>query len=385
MGGMVQQWEQELQVLHRRIAPRFRRVEPRRRVLGYLRALLSTCERKNGWQVAELLGEKSPDGVQRLLNAAEWEADQVRDDLRAYVVAHLGNPEAVLVLDETGFVKKGTHSVGVHRQYSGTAGRIENCQVGVFLCYASQSGAAFIDRELYLPQDWSKDRPRCRAADVPEELPFATKPQLGQRMLERAFAAGVPRAWVVADTVYGGDRRLRMYLEARGQPFVLAIPSNEPLWWGGPEYYKASALAQQVVPEQWQRCSAGEGAKGPRLYDWALVELWRLQQTAEDLAWGHYLLVRRAVADPSDLAYYVVFARRQDLSLEAVVRVAGSRWQIEVAFEAAKGDCGLDEYEVRKWPAWHRHITLALLAHAFLVVVRHQEAQKGGASRISFR
>lgn len=233
---MVQQWEQALQVLHRRIAPRFRRVEPRRRVLGYLRALLSTCERKNGWQVAELLGEKSPDGVQRLLNAAEWEADQVRDDLRAYVVAHLGNPEAVLVLDETGFVKKGTPSVGVHRQYRGTAGRIENCQVGVFLCYASQSGAAFIDRALYLPQDWSKDRPRCRAADVPEELPFATKPQLGQRMLERAFAAGVPRAWVVADTVYGGARRLRMYLEARGQPFVLAIPSNEPLWWGGPEY-----------------------------------------------------------------------------------------------------------------------------------------------------
>jgi SRSO17 transposase len=385
MVEMIQQWEHELEELHRRIAPRFRRVEPRRRALGYLRALLATCERKNGWQVAELLGERSPDGVQRLLNGVEWEADQVRDDRRTYVVTYLGDPEAVLVLDETGFVKKGTHSVGVNRQYSGTAGRIENCQIGVFLCYASQRGAAFIDRELYLPHDWIRDRPRCHAADLPAEVTFATKPQLGQRMLERAFEAGVPRAWVIADTVYGGDRRLRMYLEARGQPFVLAVPADEPLWWGGPAYYKASALAQQAAPEQWQRCSAGEGAKGPRLYDWALIELWRLQRTAEEWAWGHYLLVRRSVEDPSDLAYYVVFARREGLSLETLVQVAGSRWQIEAAFEAAKGDCGLDEYEVRKWPAWKRHITLALLAHAFLVVVRQQEHKKGGTSRSSFR
>jgi SRSO17 transposase len=347
--------------------------------------LLATCERKNGWQVAELLGETSPDGVQRLLKAAEWEADQVRDDLRAYVVAHLGDPEAVLVLDETGFVKKGRHSVGVNRQYSGTAGRIENCQIGVFLCYASRHGAAFIDRALYLPQEWIRNQPRCREADLPAAVSFATKPQLGQQMLERAFAAGVPRAWVVADTVYGSARRLRMYLEACGQPLGLAVPSNEPLWWGGPEYYKASVLARQVAPERWQRCSAGHGTKGPRLYDWALVELWRLQWTAEEQAWGHYLLVRRSIEDPSELAYYVVFARRAGLTLDTLVQVAGSRWHIEAAFEAAKGACGLDEYEVRKWPAWHRHITLALLAHAFLVVVRHREAKKGGASRISFR
>jgi SRSO17 transposase len=380
MVEMVQQWEQELEELHRRITPRFRRVEPRRRALGYLRALLATCERKNGWQVAELLGEKSPDGVQRLLNAAEWEADQVRDDLRAYVVGHLGDPEAVLVLDETGFVKKGRHSVGVNRQYSGTAGRIENCQIAVFLCYASRHGAAFIDRALYLPQEWIRDQPRCHEAGLPTEVSFATKPQLGQQMLERAFEAGVPRAWVVADTVYGSDRRLRMYLEAHGQPFVLAVPSNEPLWWGGPEYYKASALARHVGPEQWQRCSAGDGAKGPRLYDWALVELWRLQWTAAEQAWGHYLLVRRSVEDSSELAYYVVFAQRAGLTLDTLAQVAGSRWSIEAAFEAAKGACGLDEYEVRKWPAWKRHITLAILAHAFLVVVRHQEAKKGGAS-----
>jgi len=381
MVEMIQPWEQELEELHRRIAPRFRRVEPRRRALGYLRALLATCERKHGWQVAELLGERSPDGVQRLLNSVEWEADQVRDDLRTYVVTHLGDPEAVLVLDETGFVKKGTHSVGVNRQYSGTAGRIENCQIGVFLCSASQRGAAFMDRELYLPQDWIQDRPRCHAADLPAQVTVATKPQLGQRMLERAFEAGVPRAWVVADTVYGGDRRLRMYLEAQGQPFVLAVPANEPLWWGGPTSYQARALAQQAAPEQWERCSAGEGAKGPRLYDWALVELWRLQLTAEEWVWGHYLLVRRSVEAPSDLAYYVVFARRDGLSLDMLVRVAGSRWRIEAAFEAATSDCGLDEYEVRKWPAWKRHITLALLAHAFLVVVRQQEHKKGGPSR----
>lgn len=371
----VERWGRELDALHERVAPRFRRAEPRRRALGYLRGLLATTERKNGWHLAELLGEATPDGVQRLLNAADWDAEAVRDDLRSYVVEHLGSDEAVLVLDETGFLKKGTHSVGVQRQYSGTAGRIENAQVAVFLCYATPARAAFLDRALYLPKEWAHDHERREAAGVPEGVGFATKPELARQMLGRAFAAGVPCSWVTADTVYGSDRRLRMDLEERGQPFVLAVPRSEKLWHGGPTYHTASALADAA--EVWERLSAGEGAKGPRLYDWALVELWRLQLTPEERSWRHYLLVRRSIDDPSERAYYVVFARREAAALERLVRVAGTRWQIESAFEEAKGACGLDEYEVRKWVAWHRHVTLSLLAHAFLAVVRAEERKRG--------
>lgn len=373
----IQQWSNDLEHLHRRIAPHFRRAEPRQRALGYLKGLLATAERKNGWHLAQLIGEATPDGVQRLLNAAQWDADAVRDDLREYVVEHLGSDEAVLIVDETGFLKKGIHSAGVKRQYSGTAGRIENCQIGVFLCYASEQGSAFIDRALYLPKEWADDAPRRQDAAIAEEVVFATKPQLARVMLARAFKAAIPCAWVVADTIYGGDRRLRLFLEEEKQPFVLAIASNEPLWYGGPVYQGAEEIAAQVEPDAWQRLSAGDGAKGPRLYDWALAELWRLQMTPEEQAWGHYLLVRRNIEDPSDLAYYVVFARRAEVRLDRLVRVAGMRWHIESCFESAKGECGLDEYEVRRWDAWYRHITLSLMAHAFLAVVRTQERKKG--------
>jgi SRSO17 transposase len=372
----VEHWQHELHQLHGQIAPRFRRAEPRHRALGYLRGLLSPCDRKNGWQLAERLGEATPDGVQRLLNAADWDAEAVRDDLRSYVVDHLSHRDAVLIVDETGFLKKGTHSVGVKRQYSGTAGRIENCQIGVFLCYASLHGAAFLDRALYLPKEWASDKARRQAAGVPEAVAFATKPRLAEAMLERAFAAEIPHAWVTGDTVYGGDRRLRLFLEAHEQPFVLAVPSNERLWHGGPTYVAAEELAAMADAQAWQRLSAGAGSKGARLYDWRLVELWRLQLTPAEQAWGHYLLVRRSISDPEELAYYVVFARRKEVTLQRLVTVAGSRWQIEQAFEAAKGECGLDEYEVRKWAAWHRHIILSLLAHAFLVVMRAHAQKK---------
>ena len=373
----IQQWTGELQQLHSRIAPRFRRAEPRRRALGYLKGLLATVERKNGWHLAELIGESTPDGVQRLLNAADWDADAVRDDLRQYVVEHLGSEDAILIVDETGFLKKGRHSAGVKRQYSGTAGRIENCQIGVFLCYASEKGSAFIDRELYLPKEWAEDGTRRREAAIPEEVDFETKPQLARDMLERACEADVPRAWVVGDTIYGGDRRLRRFLEEEEQPFVLAVPSNEPLWYGGPTYLSAEEIAARMAPGAWQRLSAGDGSKGPRLYDWALADVWRLQMTPEERSWGHYLLVRRAIEDPSDRTYYVVFARRAEAVLEKLVRVAGMRWHIESCFESAKGECGLDEYEVRRYDAWYRHITLALLTHAFLAAVRAQERKKG--------
>src|SRR5918996_2121206 len=335
MGETIQQWTHQLEQLHSRIAPRFRRAEPRRRALGYLKGLLATVERKNGWHLAELIGEPTPDGVQRLLNAADWDADAVRDDLRRYVVEQVGSDQAILIVDETGFLKKGRHSAGVKRQYSGTAGRIENCQVGVFLCYASERGSTFIDRELYLPKDWAEDEARRAEAAIAEDIGFATKPELARGMLERAFEAGVPRAWVVGDTIYGGDRRLRRFLEEQEQPFVLAVPANEPLWYGGPTYLAAEEIAARVASDAWQRLSAGEGAKGPRVYEWALAGLWRLQMTPEEQAWGHYLLVRRSLEDPSEVAYYVVFARRAEIHLEQLVRVAGMRWHIESCFESA--------------------------------------------------
>lgn len=373
----VRQWSRELVALHGRIAPRFCRAEPRERALRYLRGLLSSVQRKNGWQLAEHLGERSPDGVQRLLNAAHWDADGVRDDLRAYVVERLGDPEGVLVVDETGFLKKGSNSVGVKRQYSGTAGRIENCQVGVFLCYASRYAAAFIDRALYLPKEWAADPERRAQAGVPEAVAFQTKPALALAMIERALDAGVPCRWVTGDEVYGGDRTLRFVLEQRRQPFVLAIACNEPLWRDGPVYRPAQELASQLPATAWQRLSAGAGTKGPRFYDWAWQPLWRLQLTPAEQAWGHWLLVRRSLKKPDELAYYVTFAPRQGMTLKTLVQVAGRRWAIEAGFEATKQECGLDEYEVRSWQAWHRHITLALLAHAFLVAMQLQ-AKKGG-------
>src|SRR5215216_5986997 len=250
----VREWAAELEQMHRRIARRFVRPEPRKRALSYLKGLTGTVERKNGWQLAEAAGEASPDGMQRLLNAANWDADAVRDDLREYVVEHLGDDEGgILIVDETGFLKKGEKSVGVKRQYSGTAGGTENCQVGVFLCYVSEKGAAFIDRALYLPKDWAKDAERRAEAAVRREVEFATKPKLARRMLERALDSGVGAGWVSGDTVYGSDRRLRMFLEERGQPFVLAVKSEESLWTleeRGPGQQRADRIVRGAAPEQ---------------------------------------------------------------------------------------------------------------------------------------
>lgn len=361
-------WAAGLEAMHARIAHRFARSEPRRRALAYLKGLLGPVERKNGWQLAEAAGDGSPDGMQWLLNGADWEADLVRDDLRAYVVEYLGDPGGVLIVDETGFIKKGTKSVGVQRQYSGTAGRIENCQIGVFLAYASLRGRTFLDRELYLPQEWAANRERRREAGVPEDVAFRTKPQLARAMLERALDAGVPFAWVTGDEVYGGDRRLRVWLEERGVAHVLAVKRTEALWAmteQGPAQVTAAALAAQLPAGDWRRRSAGNGAKGPRLYDWVRLPIRPLGEPGK----GYWLLVRRSLSDPSDLAYYICFGP-SETSLEELVRVAGIRWAIEEGFESAKGEVGLDQYEVRRWTGWYRHITLALLAHAYLTVMR---------------
>ena len=378
-------WTAGLEEVQQRIGLRFVRSEQRQRVRAYLEGLLSPVERKNGWQLAERAGEATPYGMQRLLAGAKWDASTVRDDLVGYVVEHLGDPEAVLVIDETGFLKQGTHSVGVQRQYSGTAGRIANCQIGVYLTYASPAGHVLLDRELYLPKEWAADPQRRQEAGVPEEVAFATKPELARRMLARARDAGVPAAWVTGDSIYGGDRRLRVWLEQQKQPFVLAVAKDEPLWavldgrWGQP---RADAIAAHVPAQAWRRLSAGDGAKGPRVDDWARVPLARLQLSAEEWRWEHWLLVRRSLSDPTELAYYVVFAPR-GTPLRTLVQVAGQRWRIEQSFELAKGEVGLDHYEVRRWDGWYRHMTLAMFALAYLSVLRsHAQAVqgKGGSS-----
>ena len=377
--AVLERGQAEFDALFARLAPHFYREEVRERAKRYLSGLLAPVQRRNAWQLAEHLGEFTPDGVQRLFNQARWDADQVRDDLQQYVSEHLGDPSAVLVIDETGFLKKGTQSVGVQRQYSGTAGRIENCQIGVFLAYASPKGRTFLDRELYLPKEWAEDAERRQAAGVPEDVAFATKPQLARKLLERAFAARVPAAWVTGDAVYGNDRRLRMWLEEQGQAFVLEVACKEPLWaWQerGPRQVRADRLTEQIPSAAWERLSAGAGAKGPRLYDWARVPLFRPGWPG----WEHWLLVRRSIRKPEELAYYVVFCP-EGSPLSELVRVAGSRWAIEECLESAKGEVGLDQYEVRKWDAWYRFITLALLAHAYLAVLRSRAlltGEKGG-------
>jgi len=368
-----------LDALHARIAGRFRRVEARERAKRYLLGLLERVERKNGWQLAEHLGEAGPQGVQRLLNAAVWDEDAVRDDLRSYVVEHLGDAAGVLIVDETGFLKKGTKSVGVQRQYSGTAGRRENCQIGVFLGYASSRGRAFLDRELYLPAAWAQDPARRTEAGVPQAVTFATKPELAQRMLARAFAAGVPAAWVTADELYGDGTDFRRWLEQARQPYVVAVSASHSVWQAGTQH-RADALVASLPAAIWGPLSCGAGSQGERLYDWACLQL--PYETAATMA--QWLLVRRSLSDPAELAYFRAYGPAA-ASLEVLVRVAGMRWAIEESFEEAKSLVGLDQYEVRQWKAWYRHVTLALLAHAYLEVTRRQlsAAQKGGQATCS--
>ena len=356
-------WLAGVERLHARIASRFCRAEVRARARRYLLGLLSSVERKNGWQLAERLHEPGPQGVQRLLNAAAWDPELVRDDLRAYVVEHLGAPDGVLIVDETGFLKKGTKSAGVARQYSGTAGRRENQQIGVFLAYASSRGCAFVDRVLYIPEEWAGDSERRIAAGIPSTVQFATKGGLAQAMFERAFAAHIPVKWIVGDTVYGHDT-LRSWLDTQTCNYVLAVPCTHGIWTQGRQV-EAQVLVDQVPPGGWARLSAGDGSQGPRWYDWACLAL-----PYEHLPGrGQWLLVRRSVSDPSERAYFRV-AGPVETPITEMVQVAGRRWAIEMGFEQAKGEVGLDQYEVRTWTAWYRHTTLALLAHAYLEVTR---------------
>jgi SRSO17 transposase len=360
----VREWTLWLTEVERRIGAQFARREARWHAGAYLRGLLSPVERKNGWQIAEINGETTPYGVQHLLGRAQWDADALRDDLRPYVVEHLGASQAVLVVDETGFLKKGQHSAGVARQYSGTAGRVENCQIGVFLTYAGPQGHIMLDRELYLPKEWTNDEARCQGAGMPAERLFATKPQLAQQMLQRAFDAGVPAAWVAGDSVYGDNRSLRLWLEEHGHAYVLAVSGKEYVGRAGRQWQVKTLLAM-LEEENWCRLRAGDGTKGPRWYDWRWLPL----STPLHPHWRRWLLVRRSLSDPTERTAYIVCAPA-GTALDTVVQVAGRRWTVEQCFEEAKGEVGLDQYEVRSWTGWYRHITLAMWAYALLTVLR---------------
>jgi SRSO17 transposase len=351
------------QDLHARIAPRFARAEARDRAGRSLAGLLERIERKNGWQLAEAIGETGPRGVQRLLSAATWDTDGVRDDLRDYVVAHLGDAATgVLIVDETGFLKQGRKSCGVARQDTGTAGATVNCQVGVFLAYASGAGAACIDRALYLPREWGDDPARRAAAGVPEATRFATKIALAKGMLARAFAAAVPARWVVADAVSGRSHALRRWLEAPGRPYALMLPQTHAVWHQG-RRERAEQLGARLGP-------------APVLGSWTRLEL------SEACAAGmrRWRLVRCDADDPEEHASFLAYGPEETEEAE-LIRVCPTRWQIEEGFAQAKGEVGLDQYEVRKWEAWHRHATLCWLAHAYLVVMRQARQREERAAK----
>jgi SRSO17 transposase len=355
------------------MAGRFTRVETRHRSRAFLLGMLADLPRKNCWTIAEHAGEKTPHGMQHLLARASWDTDGVRDDLRDYVITHLGDADGVLVVDETGDLKKGVCTVGVQRQYTGTAGRIENAQVAVYLTYAGARGHAMIDRELYLPRSWTQDPERLTEAGVPDDIEFLTKPALATGMIIRALFAGVLARWVAGDEVYGADPLLRAELESRRVGYVLAIGCDRriPTPAG---LIRADELAAAVPRWAWQRLSAGAGAKGQRFYDWALIAhpdpaAAGTADPADTQRW--WLLVRRN-NDTGELAFYRCYSP-EPVPLRELVRVAGRRWTVEESFQAGKGLAGLDEHQVRRWTSWQRWTLFAMVAHALLAVIAARE------------
>lgn len=377
--GSALMWDRELAALKARLAPVFGRPEVRASASGFIDGLLSGISRKTGWLMAEQAGLERPYRMQSLLGRSTWEADALRDKVRAEVIATLGDADGVLVVDETGFLKKGMHSVGVARQYSGTAGRIENCQIGVFLAYAGPLGQALIDRRLYLPEAWAGDDGRRGRAQVPERVEFATKPQIACELIASALDAGTPCAWVLADALYGADSRLRRMLEARRQAYVLAVRSNHTLRMLTPDGFvqtDPAEIADALPSEAWVSHAAGEGSKGLRLYDWARIALpWAVDGNFE-----RWVLLRRNRRDPHDRAYYLVFARA-GTGLAELAGAAGLRWTVEECFQRAKEELGLDHCEARSWHGWHRHMSLCMAALAFLAGLSAQLRQVAASKR----
>lgn len=372
--GSVVAWETELASFKERIGRVFLRLETRRTAEAFVDGLLSDAERKTGWMLSEQAGLERPYRMQSLLGRSRWEADDLRDLVREEARDALGDADGVIVVDETGFLKKGAHSAGVARQYSGTAGRIENCQIGVFLGYASRFGQTLIDRQLYLPKAWADDAERREAAHIPEDIAFATKIDMARTMIARALDADMPCAWVLADALYGSDSKLRRMLEKREQAYVLAIRSNQTLRFitdeGGVQTDPAT-LAEELTPSAWTSHPAGEGSKGPRLYDWARIALpW-----TADKKWERWLLFRRSHSDPRKIAYYFVFSPK-DTPLVELAGAAGLRWTIEECFQRAKDDLGLDHCEARSWHGWHRHMSLVMAAAVFLTRLAAQMREK---------
>ena len=358
-------WSESFNELFAQVAGVFSNAAVRRHGRAYVLGLLSHTERKNSWWLAEFAGDASPDGMQRLLNFSPWDEDACRDAVCRYAVRHLGDPGAVLAVDETGFLKKGRMSACVARQYTGTAGRVENCQVGVFLAYVTPDGArALIDRELYMPEKWAEDRDRCEAAGIGDDVKFATKPKLAEAMIGRAVKAGVPFKWVTGDEAYGGNPKLREYLQEEEIPYVLAVACNAAVSTAAGAK-RADEMAELVPAAAWQRLSCADGSKGPRLYDWALA--------ATDSP-RHWLLARRSLQPGEkgdiELAFYRCWSPRP-VTLAELAAVAGARWGVEDCFAEAKNEAGLDHYQVRRYRAWYRHATLSMLAHAFLAVTAH--------------
>ena len=368
----VQGWEEAFDHWVHRLGLQVPRADTRQRVACYIQSLLGEVKRRNSWQLAEYAGHATPYAFQHVLGRANWDVEGVRDEVCSYVYAHLQATDDALVIDETGFLKQGKHSAGVQRQYSGTAGRVENCQIGVFLGYASAHGHSLIDRELYLPKEWLNDPERCDRAGIPTEAVFQTKPQLAEVMLRRAFDHGIQARWVVGDAVYGDNRGLRGFLEAREQGYVLAVSGKEYVWRGMSQIAIRDLIAQHLPPPaQWQRLSAGDGSQGPRLYDWVYLSTNRPLQPG----WERGVLLRRSLDPSPQITAYVVFAP-VGTPVAALAVAAGRRWTIETGFREAKDSLGLDQYEVRSWTGWYRHITLVLAAQAFLAVIQQQSKKK---------
>jgi SRSO17 transposase len=369
-------WASSLRDVKARMRPLFGDVRVASSANQFLDGLLGEERRKTGWMRAEAAGDPGPWRQQAVLGRSQWDAEALIAVVRDYVLENLADPDAVLVIDETGFLKQGKTSCGVGRQYTGSAGKITNCQIGVFATYASRHGHAFIDRRLYLPKAWTDDPARMAAAHVPPGTVFATKPALARQMIERAIGADVAFSWVAADSVYGvGD--IEMDLRRAGKGYVLRVASSHHFGsWGDkpPVAGTAEDIARELDASAWKRLSAGEGTKGPRLHDWAYCELADIDAGEYDETrsglWTRGLLIRRNIAD-GDLAFFTTWAPA-GTGIETLVKVEGHRWAIEDSFETAKNELGLDHNETRSWHGWHRHVALIMLAFAMTAAIRHQ-------------
>ena len=358
-----------------RVGEHFANSAARQSAAAYLQSLLSSVERKNSWQLAEAAGFDTPYRFQHLLGRGAWNADALRDEQLGEVLAGLGEDDAVLAIDETGFIKQGKKSVGVKRQYCGASGKLDHGQIGVFLSWQTSKGHALIDRALSLPEEWAQDPARRRVAGVPEDVEFATKPALARRLVERVLAAGARPAWVVADAVYGSDSKLRFALEAAEQPYVMAVTGQQGVWMGLSER-RVKAVKTQVPADAWVELSVAAGTKGPRVFDWAALRI----NHAYGKAWQRFLLLRRSRSKAEEITAYLVFGAAAT-PLEEMARVAGRRWAIEESFAQSKSEVGLDQYEVRSWTGWHRHMTLVMVAQALLALTRARLFAKSVASK----